>query len=382
MFIRSFHPDRLLRTLDGSPPFVAYCQQRDIAFAPTPDLNGHAEDTPRWTAALRQLPAARQHQVETELAKVNELADGDSLAHLLDAIDGRPPPPDTVPGGAPLALWTYLHHPDLFHEVFVHDEILETGCWHTRHAPAGLVLDDLAGKAAALAGCLQDCFRRHEGTGRFCVVEPYALNSGYCFVASVADRLQALESFTERGEATLQHLWPAVPVVFVYDPHDGTLQLKSRLRASERVGELFQHFGRAVLGVELPPGECRFDLDRLKEEYLLLPDADDMEMARVKALHLRYPERAGGRHIKLETLAGDEPAALSQLLQAHLSGAGLFPQLHVSYAEIQITLRIDGQRLNYVIGLWPDRCTLTPTPLGQRFRSCLKRWGLWHVRQS
>ena len=100
-----------------------------------------------------------------------------------------------------------------------------------------------------------------------------------------------------------------------------------------------------------------------------------MEMIRVKALHLRYPSRSGRRQLKLETHSSDEPSAIDHLLHSHV-GDGALAFLRVTHAELQVRLRVEGGSRNHVIRLWPDRSNLGPTPLGNRFRSCLRRWGL------
>src|SRR5439155_15562254 len=114
--------------------------------------------------------------------------------------------------------------------------IREVDSWRTARAPAGLAPDDLAGRASALAESLREFFRLREGTGRFCSVTGYRLPQSYCFVGQVADRLQYVETFADDGRPALQPVRPALPVLFVYYPGDGTVLLKSHLRAADRVG--------------------------------------------------------------------------------------------------------------------------------------------------
>src|SRR5437868_7003076 len=118
MFVRSFRPHRFLQSVYGTTPFFDYCQQRLIPFAQVPGQGLRNDDVRRWTDALQQLTAGRQLHVELELATVNELSAPESVAHLLEAIQGRELPPDSIPGGAPLALWVFLRYPTVFQEVF------------------------------------------------------------------------------------------------------------------------------------------------------------------------------------------------------------------------------------------------------------------------
>ena len=48
----------------------------------------------------------------------------------------------------------------------------------------------------------------------------------------------------------------------------------------------------------------------------------------------------------------------------------------VTFAELQVRLRVNGRVRAYPVRLWPDRCDLAPTPLGERLSRCLSRWGL------
>jgi hypothetical protein len=164
-----------------------------------------------------------------------------------------------------------------------------------------------------------------------------------------------------------------VAVTFAYNPADGSVLLNSPLRAADRVAGLFRCFGQAVLGGEVATGGEAYDLDRLKGTCSLPPDAPDMETARVRALHLRYPARLGRRLLKLETLAGDTPTAIGQLLRAH---AGDAEDLTVTHAELQVRLLVAGRPRNVPVRLWRDRSSLGRTPLGERLRRCLLRWGL------
>jgi hypothetical protein len=381
MFSRPFHPDRFLRSVYGSEPFIAYCRERRIAFEQSPTLPLQKEDARRWTAALAELPREQHAQLELDLATVNEMAGGDAIAHLLEAAEGKDLPPDAVPNGAPVALWFFLRYPPLFREVFLHYEIEEVDCWRTAQAALGLDVSDLADRTAGLAEGLRAYFRPHEESGAFCTVEAHRLQTSCCFIGQVADRLQFLDAFTDRGQATTQRVRPAQTVLFVYYPEDGTVLLKSPLRSRERTAQLFDLFGKAVLGSAVRCDEVAFHLEPLKEPFHPLPDGEDMEMVRVKALHLRYPPRAGRRQLKLETLSSDEPAAIDHLLLSHV-GHDALDQLRVAHAELQVRLRIEGESKSYAIRLWPNRCNISQTPLGDRFRSCLKRWGLSHAREQ
>lgn len=370
---------QLLSHLCGTPIFADYCRQRGIHFEQPAATGLQAGDEKRWIDALQKMSVEQRIAVELELSKVQALADADAQAHLLSALDGKELPPADTPAGGPLALWVLLRSPAIFHEVFLHQEIRDIDCWRVARARAGLSVERMCQHTATLASSLQQFFGLHEGNGQFCAIEAHVLPEGSCFIASVADRVQMLDGFTDMGERTVQRLCPAFPVTFVYCNKDGTVLLKSRQRSEERVLDLFQRFGKTVLGIDITAEDLGqwFALDRLKEHWQLLPDADDMEQARVKCLHLRYPQDARRRQLKLETLAGDEQAAIPALLRTHVSEVNL-RQLQVVYAELQIQLREYNRSRSHTIRLWRNRSNLPQTALGTRFRRCLVRWQLLH----
>jgi len=378
MFTSTFNPRQFLRFVYGTEPFVEYCQSRQLPFEQVVGFPMHDEDYRHWQEVLQALPQAEQARVELDLAQVNELAQPDVIARLIEAGRERGLAPDSIPGETALALWFFLRHGDLFYEAFLNFEISEVDGWRVAQAPPGIVLDDMRGRQTALAESLKDFFRVREGSGRFCAVESFRLETSWCFAAYLSDRLHLADVFTDGGEHTTQALRPAFPVLFVYEPSDGRILLKARQRAADKILDLFRRFGRTILGVDLDVSCVRpaFRLDLFKRRFDPLPDGEDMEVVRVKSLHLAYPERAGRRRIKLETLSGDSRFAILELLKEHGGGEGRLEQMTVLYAELQVRLRIAGRGRSYLIRLWPDRCSLSQNPLGGRLHQCLRRWGI------
>ncbi len=372
MFLHGFHPAPFLRAVAGTGPFREYCRLRGVPFDPS--RGGGAGPLERWADAVKSLPPDAQARVELELAQISELSGPEATTHLLEAAGGGSLPPDDVPTGAAVALWFLVNRPELFQDVFFQHEVSEVHNWRTGRASAGITVRDIAKKAEALGEAVRDFFRSTTGTGRFCAVEARCLPDAVCFAARVADRIHLVEGFTDDGEPSLQRLRPSLAVLFVYCPGDGSVRLKSPVRADDRVRDLFQRFGQAVLKEPVTGLGEVYDLDKLKRPVLLLPDAEDMEAVRVKTLHLRYPSRFGRRGLRLETLLSDTPDAIEELLKSHVGAKAA--ELAVCHAEIQVRLRIGDRTKSHLIRLWPDRCNLNQTPLGERLRRCLARWGI------
>ncbi len=329
----------------------------------------------RWRQALARLPQQALSRIELELGQVEELAGPDANAHLVESSGGEPLPPADVPAGPALALWFLVHRPDVFREVFFHHEVRELDCWRAARAKPRLVIADLDARAARLAASVGEFFQKTEGTGQFVTAAAHRVGKTCFFAVRVSDRLRLLDGFTAAGEPGTQPFRPAVRLLFAYRA-DGVVQLQCRVRAADRVADLFRRFGEAALDCRVELSRSFFDLDRLKAPFRPLPDAADMETVRVRALHLCYPGSAGRRGIKLETVAADRSGAIERLLNRH-TGRTL-ARLRVSFAELQVRFRVNGRTKNYPVRLWPDRCDLDHTPLGERIRRCLARWGLSH----
>src|SRR5439155_23978377 len=116
----------------------------------------------------------------------------------------------------------------------------------------------------------------------------------------------------------------------------GTVLLRSRLRSRDHIRTLFSLFGECVLQAPVEYRDSLFDLDCLKRPFHPLPDAPDLEMVRVRALHPRYPERVGPRQVKPDTLASDGPSAIEELLRAHVGDGALLDDLRVSHAQLEL----------------------------------------------
>lgn len=369
VFSRAFHLSHYLVTVLGTEPFDEFCRTRGIPFRATHT----AADADRWAAALASLGPDERLRVELELAEAAELSAVDGTAHLVAAAGNYLPPAD-VPAGMAVALWFYLHRPDVFREVLSHHDIREDYCWRRAKSVAEIQVTDLPAKAAALKEELRSAFGRDAGIGRFCAMDTERCTDALWFLARVIDRIRCVEHFTDGGEEELRYIRPAFNVFFVYTPHDGVIWLKSPVRASNRIRDLFQCFGTAVLAAPVAFGGTVFDLDRLKRPFHPLPDADDMELVRVKSLHLCYPQRRGRRRVTFETLPCDVRDAMQEMLRDH--GGGEASELRVSHAELQVRMRVGGRIIDHLIRLWPDRYSLSRTPLGQRLFECLRRWGL------
>jgi hypothetical protein len=307
-----------------------------------------------------------------EVAAVHELGGREGALHLLEASRGAPPPA-AVPDGAPLALWFLLHRPGTFWEVYLHHEPQEVDLRYIGRAAAGLALPALSRRAGTLAAALTAFFRGHDGSGRSCSAAAYRIPDGV-YVAARVSRRRPLEDHGP-GTRPVRRSPAAATVTFAYYPRDGTVLLRAPLRSPEAVRALLACFGRAFLRSPVTSVARGFDLERLRRPFHPLPDAADMEFARVAAVQLRYPARAGRRGVRFETLTSDAASAVDDLLASHMTEDSA-PWARVAHAVLQVRLRVRGRGKDYLVRLWPDRCDIGPGPVGDRLLACLRRWGL------
>jgi hypothetical protein len=363
--------DRFLYCVSGSDDlFRDYCRDRHIAFRPGAIKGPWQERLAQWTAAVGKLPENLRNQVEREQDAVVELSGCDGCEHLLDIAGTDRPPSGNVLRGGSLALWFLLNRCRLFWDVFFHHVPREADPWHAARARPGVSLPDPAKVAASLAVVLLAHFGGWaEGLLPGAVVA-HTFPDGVSFVAH-GPRLDGVGNSRQAGTQRP----PLTEVAqFVYYPRDGTVLLHSPFRAVEQIRGLLTCFGREALGSDIVYDRPAFALERLRLPFHPLPDADDMELVRVKALRLSYPARCGRRKVMLETLLSDGPAAIDDLLRLHVGD--VLDGLVVDYAELHARLLIDGRCKDYLIRLWPDRCDLGRGAVGDRFLALLRRWDL------
>jgi hypothetical protein len=364
--------DRFLRSVKGANLFRDYCRDRDIPFAPSPSGAGQKEDVQRWITALSGLPDDRRALVEWEIDAIGDLGGRAGTVHLLGAAADAGPPPLTVPDGHPLALWFLLHRPSLFREVFFHHEHRDPDVWHAAKAPPGLRISDADGTASALSEAFGAQCRGN--TGPLLAVEVHRAQDALFVVGRTVGRPQWVEGVDVAGARMQHRLTPAACVQFAYYPSDGTVLLQAP-GAPDRLRVLLDRFAQLALGCRVNTGGGAFALDRLKQPFHPLSDAEAIEMVRVRTLRLRYPEREGRRTLLLQVLTSDDPEAMDELLREHVRDDEL-PDLEVAHAELQVRLRMDGRAKNHLVRLWPDRCDVGRGPVGDRILSCLRRSGL------
>jgi hypothetical protein len=180
----------------------------------------------------------------------------------------------------------------------------------------------------------------------------------------------------------VQKTWPVSRLVFVYFTKTGIVLLMTRAQAMTHTQELFRCFCRAVLREELPDSWPRSvcQLDLFKEKFDPPSDGPDMEMVRIRSLHLLFPPSMGRRKLKLESQLGDGKFAIMDTLREAID-PGLLSRLQVVHVELQLRMKVAGGSKDYLVKLWRHRVCVNYTPFIKRLYACLTSWGVFHVAQ-
>ena len=227
------------------------------------------------------------------------------------------------------AMTTFLDHPACWRRAtrFFYAEALPA--WrkrtHLPHVPAAVDETSLQ----ALAAGLSTYFRRTEGRGTHCVVEPVRRGTLDYFFAYPEDYAQQQVEWVD-GQFGQRPHHPAFEVIYVYSQRDGTLDVNIR-GARTAVEPLQGLFAATILKQpELPPDptdERVYDLNALREPgfEFVYESASGIQDVVVTALRLASRVTTGDR-LTLEADAVGHPTAVYDLL-ARLDPAGRFPPL-------------------------------------------------------
>lgn len=286
------------------------------------------------------------------------------------------------------ALWVFLEHESVFRVagLMYHADTLSSRYWKRR---TGLPKNqpDVSHKVMQeLATALSAFYREKQGRGYRCKVDPYLRSNRYHYLfAYPEDYIDTFIGFDQDGSFARRPQRRAFEVIFVYDPHEGTLDLfaqgDKRLR-----GDLQEIFGRVMLKEELGPetyNSAPYHLNGLKDPRFGFPTepVDGIAEVRVKRLRLSILGQ-GKRRIILEADPEGKPEEIYEMMTNWLNATHLpLAILNVTQATIQILFApVGGARpksLRFDIS-YPDACNLKSKReelriIGEKY---LKRWGI------
>ena len=279
------------------------------------------------------------------------------------------------------AMTTFLDHPACWRRTtrFFHAEALPA--WrkriHLPHVPAAVD----AASLQALAAGLSTYFRRTEGRGTHCVVEPIRRGTLDYFFAYPEDYSQHSVEWVD-GQFGQRPHHPAFEVIYVYSQPDGTLDVNIR-GARPAVEPLQGLFAATILKqTTLPPDPTDdrvYDLNALREPgfEFVYESGSGIQDVVVTALRLASRVTTGDR-LTLEADTVGHPTAVYDLL-ARLGSAVPLHLYRVTQVELaaSVITEITQPPQHVTIRLThPNACSLPYDNLGLTLRAMLHASGI------
>jgi hypothetical protein len=169
-----------------------------------------------------------------------------------------------------------------------------------------------------------------------------------CFTATVPDRRAPTPP---AGDGTGRRAGPRRDFSFARPPGAGSPCCRGT--PPDREEELLRTLCRYVLKAEPLVGPPAHDLGTLEGVPAAARCAETWRPSAC-ACTCAYPGRLARRRVALETLPCDGPLAVEEMLREHAPDRGLLDALEVSYAELQVDLRVAGGVRPHAVRLWPD----------------------------
>ena len=279
------------------------------------------------------------------------------------------------------AMTTFLDHPACWRRAtrFYHADALPA--WrkrtHLPHVPAAVDEASLQELAAGMSSY----FRRTEGRGTRCVVEPLRRGTLDYFFAYPEDYSQHSVEWVD-GQFGQRPHHPAFEVIYVYSQPDGTLDVNIR-GARTAVEPLQGLFAAAILKqTALPPDPTDdrvYDLNALREPgfEFVYESGSGIQDVVVTALRLASRVTTGDR-LTVEADTVGHPTAVYDLL-ARLGSAVPLHLYRVTQVELAVSVITEitqpPQRVTIRLTR-PNACSLPYDDLGLTLRAMLHASGI------
>jgi hypothetical protein len=240
----------------------------------------------------------------------------------------------------------------------------------------------------ALANALRDYYWPNQMRGNHCHVEHYTRTGGNeYFFAYLDDWPDTRLVFEETGKIDSLSARFAFSVLFVFCPHDGSLELIANGGHAIQF-PLQRAFCKTVLGLDVEPADPMrpaYRLQHVLDPSFSYPTACTDCVGKVRLSRIRLTPTLTSYPVTSYELKFSPTITRPQwleVIQNQLEGHGLRPtQVLVEQATFQLTfLRTGGGRsrsLTFTIAM-PSNCDLKTKPddireVGQR---CLNMWGM------
>ncbi len=313
-----------------------------------------------------RLDEEKRQQAETDFRDVQELACELGIANVRFLATWEPD--DLLATLAAMeddydrSFWVFLRHREVFDNAL---RLLEADrlpgrswkkCKGLPHRPPAT--DDRA--MAQLRDDLMDYFRRSEGRGHHCQVEPFARAEKHYFFVFAEDHSRAEQDF-EGGSLQRRSHRPAFEVVFLYDPTAGTLDTCAQ-GGQTTIRELQKIFASVALGHQLKDDEKDdrvYDLSLLMDgSFRFVYNATSrISDVSVRKLRVSLPHSRGHR----VTVEAPTQSELYDRYGREVASLGESEIATLTHVEIQVSYSEDGgrrPRKKTFTLTWPNSCNL------------------------
>jgi hypothetical protein len=285
-----------------------------------------------------------------------------------------------------IAFWTFLNHPDVFHQAGNFHEMDRFHSWTRWCVDTGVEPAVDRESLLSLSNELSAVYAK-EGRGRFCHVDVCSREEPkrHCFFAFPEDHTRTDMGYTDTGRFIQHRPWrSAFAIIFSYRPEEGVLELHAQ-GTKVLKGELAGAFSRAALGMSGLPGangRARYNLSVFKDRgFRFVTDpADRVEAVQIRQLDFCLRRDRSKRVVLSASPTRREPEPVWQLL-GHVTVRNelSLEKLDITRVKLRLVFATDhrgrSKTLTFEVAS-PDRCTLRDEHYDQVARKCLKHWGV------
>jgi len=391
---KHYDPRTLLKKI-AVPLMHEFFQRRgELLELPWDELIAKRQVIPIYEA-WQNLPDARRRQVQTILQDLLELADDRGMKVFAEEV--RAGAPDRVwefiscRSRLNKAMWFFLNFPESFERaaLFARADALSSGRYAVRRNSLPTTQIEVTTETTqSLGAALREYYWPNEMRGNHCHVEHYTRSGGNeYFFAYLDDWPDTRLVFEDSGELGPKSELYAFSVLFVFCPHDGSLELVAKGGPDVHYS-LQQAFCKSVFDMHIEPA------DPLRPEYRLqhvlnpdftYPTETGDGIARVRLCRIRLATNSNTFPVvtfELKFRASVTRTQWLEIIHRDIEAHGLRPtQVVVQQATFQLIFLKNGfaraKTMTFTVTA-PSRCNLKTKrdedrEVGER---CLKLWGI------
>ncbi len=371
-----YSPQDILSRIDN--PLIAEYTKKNNILNDIDILKLKQKDGEVIYKAIIKLPDDIRERVEQDLRHINELADSNRSKELFNEL--KKAAPNDLPefrqrnGGADRAIWTLMHHPDIFEKALHLTQFHNASGHFTRFSFKSNSKPDLSKKATDLLGKgIREYFQNYDGRGKYCAIEQHEFNGNHYLIAYPSEHTDVKREFKSGGKLEPVLRQDAFTVVFIFSNTDTFVEVYvDAVKDVKR--ELFIIWAKEIMGLQKVDSEQKqsFDLEAFKsaEHDFQLSEHTLVHSVAVCGLYfVPKHDLSKSYHITADVSVN------KNALYDELKAKGLEP-FQIKKVKLAVTL-IDGDKLKtrrFEVGT--TGCSLKHDGVASELRQFLKDVGI------